>query len=78
MRVKERKDLTLDFWRENVNGLLSFQGKDILQSKGSISNAEMEKIATNRFDEFDKRRKIEDAKKADQDDMKELYQLLDK
>lgn len=77
MRVKERKDLTLDFWRENVNGLLSFQGKDILQSKGSISNEEMEKIATTRFDEFDKRRKIEDAKKADQDDLDELNDLLE-
>jgi hypothetical protein len=77
MRVKERKDLTLAYWRENVNGLLSFQGKDILQSKGSISNAEMEKIAAARYDEFNKRRKTEDAKQADQDDLDELNNLLD-
>src|SRR5574344_532920 len=28
MRVKERKDLTLDFWRENVTGLLSFRSEE--------------------------------------------------
>ena len=43
LRVKERKCLTLDFWRGNVNNLLSFQGYDILQGNGSISNREMEK-----------------------------------
>ena len=43
IRVKERKDLTLNFWRENVNGLLSYQGKDVLQGKGNVSNVEMEK-----------------------------------
>ena len=25
LRVKERKDLTLNFWRDNVKGLLTFQ-----------------------------------------------------
>lgn len=34
MRVKERRDLTLDYWRNNVDALLTFQGKDILQGKG--------------------------------------------
>jgi hypothetical protein len=36
----------------------------------------MEKITATRFEEFDKRRKIEDAKKADQDDLDELNNLL--
>lgn len=34
MRVKKRRDLTLDYWRNNVDALLTFQGKDILQGKG--------------------------------------------
>lgn len=38
LRVKERKDLTLDFWRENVKGLLSFQGMDLLADNGKVSN----------------------------------------
>lgn len=76
IRVKDRKDLTLDFWRDNVNRLLEFQGKDVLPDKGYISNAQMEKIVAARYDEFNKRRKATDAKKADDEDMNELYTLL--
>ena len=43
-RVKGRRDLTLDYWRKNVDNLLTFQEKDILQGKGSVSNAEAEEI----------------------------------
>ena len=42
LRVKERKDLTLDFWRENVKGLLTFQGMDLLADNGKVSNQERE------------------------------------
>lgn len=77
MRVKERKDLTLDFWRQNVNRLLSFQGKDILSDKGHISNAEMEKVVAHRYEEFNQRRKLEEERKAADDDLNELYNLLD-
>ena len=76
MRVKERKDLTLDFWRENVNRLLEFQGKDVLSSKGNISNASMETIVAKRYEEFNEKRKTEEAKKADKDDMEELSKLI--
>lgn len=38
LRVKERKDLTLDFWRSNVDALLNFQNKEILKTAGTISN----------------------------------------
>lgn len=76
MRVKERKDLTLNFWRNNVNGLLSFQGKDVLADKGHISNAEMKQVVAQRYEEFNQKRKAEEARKADDDDMNELYNLL--
>ena len=39
MRVEGRRDLTLDYWRKNVDNLLQFQGMDVLQGKGSVSNA---------------------------------------
>lgn len=78
MRVKERKALTLDFWRDNVNRLLEFQGKDLLSNKGSISKSKMESIVGARFEEFNQKRKSEEAKNADQEDMDELYKLLEK
>ena len=75
MRVKERHDLTLDYWRNNVDALLTFQGKDILQDKGSLSNSSMEAIVRKRYDEFDAKRKKLEAKQADEDDLKALEEL---
>ena len=75
LRVKDRKCLTLDFWRGNVDSLLSFQGYDILQGNGSISNAEMEKYARMVYDKFDNRRKLREAEEADAEDLKWLEDL---
>lgn len=75
MRVKERRDLTLDYWRNNVGALLTFQGKDILQGKGEVSNASMESIAHKVYDEFNAKRKQLEAKQADADDLKMLEDI---
>lgn len=75
MRVKERRDLTLDYWRNNVDALLTFQGKDILQGKGEVSNASMESIAHKVYDEFNAKRKQLEAKQAGADDLKMLEDI---
>ncbi len=38
LRVKERKDLTLAYWRDNVDKLLTFNDKPILSGTGRISH----------------------------------------
>ncbi len=74
-RVKGRRDLTLDYWRKNIDNLLTFQDKDILQGKGSISNAEAEEIVRSRYDIFNVKRKQLDAQIADAEDLKMLEDL---
>ena len=74
-RVKGRRDLTLQYWRQNVDNLLTYQEKDILQGKGSISNAEMEAIVRKVYDNFDANRKNYEAQLADAEDMKALEDL---
>ena len=74
-RVKGRRDLTLQYWRQNVDGLLSFQEKDILQGKGSVSNAEMEIAVRKVYDDFDAARKHYEAQLADEEDIKALEDL---
>ena len=74
-RVKGRKDLTLDYWRKNVDNLLSFQEKDILQGHGSISNEEAESIVRQVYDSFKTKRKQLDAHIADEEDLKMLEDL---
>ena len=72
LRVKERKDLTIEYWKQSVNTILSFQEKDILSGKGTISNEQAEAKAREEYESFDARRKEYDALQADQDDIKEL------
>ena len=78
LRVKERKDLTVNYWKQNVDALLSFQGKDILIGKGSVSNEQAEAKARIEYEGFDIRRKQSDAFLADQEDIKELEELSKK
>lgn len=72
LRVKDNKTLTMDFWKENVDSLLTFQGKDILKGNGSISNEKMEQVVRQRYEIFDKKRKEETRIKADLEDEKML------
>jgi len=74
LRVKERKDLTLSYWQSNVDRLLEFNDKPILQTKGRISHAQMEDKIVQIYQDFDARRKKEDALQAEEDDMRELTQ----
>ena len=75
IRVKERHDLTINYWRQNVDHLLEFQNKDVLRNAGNISNKEMEAHVLAVYEQFDQRRKQADAQLADQMDDEELKQL---
>ena len=74
-RVKSRRDLTLDYWRKNVDNLLTFQEKDILQGVGSMTNNEAEQKAKQIYDLFNAKRKQLEAEIADAEDLKMLEDL---
>lgn len=78
MRVKGRKDLTLDYWRTTADEVLTFNGKDVLQGKGGVSNAEMEASVNAEYQKFDARRKADDALMADQEDAMMLEEIIAK
>jgi len=75
LRVKERKQLTLDYWRTNVDRLLDFNEKPVLTHAGSVSREQMECIARERFDTFDQHRRMAEAQQADAEELAELEQL---
>ena len=75
LRAKNRMDLTIDFWRENVDKILDFQDKKILTNAGLISKIEMEKQVLEIYENFDKRRKEFEALQADKEDIEELRKL---
>lgn len=72
LRVKNRNDITMNFWRENVDRLLEFNDKKILSGAGNVSNAEMEERVREIYAQFDQKRKAYDAQLADEQDLKEI------
>ena len=75
LRAKNRQDITMDFWKENVDKILELNDKSILQNKGSISNAQMEKMIENVYQTFDTKRKSDEATKADNEDLDDLKKV---
>jgi hypothetical protein len=75
LRVKQQKELTLDFWRNNIDRMLAFNDQAILEGTGSISRESMEKVARERYEVFDQQRRIAEAEAADAADLKEIEQL---
>ncbi|PFG10126.1 virulence RhuM family protein [Marinobacter sp. LV10MA510-1] len=75
LRVKQQQQLTLDFWRSNVDKMLAFNDQLILEGAGSVSRERMEKVAHDRYEAFDQKRREVEARKADEDDIKEIEQL---
>jgi hypothetical protein len=78
LRVKDRQPLTLDYWRQNVDRLLSFNDKPIRQGSGKLSNESAKQIAHDRYDSFDARRRLAEALAADADDWKALEAVAKK
>ncbi|TXT40711.1 MAG: hypothetical protein FD135_1012 [Comamonadaceae bacterium] len=72
LRVKQRHDLTLDFWRQHVDGMLAFNGQAVLQNSGSVSHDNMVSIAHARYETFDDQRRAAEATEADAADLQEI------
>lgn len=70
-----RKDLTISFWEDNVDKILTDHYMPLLDNSGSRSHKQMEKKVDEIYLEFDKRRKEFDAKLADWQDEDELKML---
>jgi hypothetical protein len=75
LRAKNREDITMAFWKENIDKILLLNDKTILQGKGNVSNEQMEQKVDSIFETFNEKRKIVDAKQADEDDMDDLKAL---
>ena len=75
LRVKQRHDLSLDFWRNHVDGMLAFNGQTVLRNAGSVSHDDMVSIAHARYEAFDHHRRATEALEADAADLQEIERL---
>ncbi len=75
LRAKNRQDMTMDFWRENIDRIIEFNDKKVLQGHGNVSREQMVEVADAVYETFDTNRKVIEAQQADMDDMEEIRQL---
>ena len=78
LRAKNRQDITMDFWRENIDRIIEFNDKEVLKNNGTISHNQMEKMVEKVYATFDKKRKEQEAIEADYQDLEELKQIEEK
>jgi hypothetical protein len=78
LRAKDRQPLTLDYWRQNVDRLLAFNDKPILQGSGKMTAERARQIAHERYDSFDAQRRQAEAQSADAEDLKALEAVAKK
>ena len=76
LRAKNRIDITMKFWKENVDRVLEFNDKKVLKGLGSISNKQMEEQVRKIYTEFDTNRKKAEAKKEDEIELEAIEKLL--
>jgi hypothetical protein len=72
LRVKNRRDIDMQYWKDNVDDILDFNHKEVLQGSGEYSSKKMKEIINKQFEIFESNRKKIEAKLADDDDLKEL------
>jgi len=75
LRIKDRLDITLNYWRENVDKVLRFSDKAVLVGAGKISNATMKDEVAKTYLNFNRRRKVFEADQADRKDMENIKAL---
>lgn len=75
LRAKERKQLTLDYWRQNVDRLLEFNERPVLSNAGNVSSEQMKGIALQRYETFDANRRNAEAIAADAEDIRALEEI---
>ena len=78
LRAKNRQNITIKFWQENINRIIELNDKELLIHKGSISKVQMEKQVNDVYEKFNAKRKTTEAQLADNQDFEELKQLEEK
>ena len=75
LRVKMRRDLTLDFWQSSVDKMLAGNDLPLLDGPGLASHDEAIRVSSERYEVFDALRRQEEARLADEADLEELLRL---
>ncbi len=74
-QAKRRRPVTMEEWADKLDAFLAFNERELLTDAGKVSAAVAKKLAEDRYDEFDARRRTAAAVAADRVDIRELERL---
>lgn len=74
-QARRRKTITMAQWEEKLDAFLSFNEKELLDHSGKISTEVAEKLALDRYVEFDRKRQEEERQIADSEDIALLEEI---
>ncbi len=77
LRVKNRQDITLNFWQENVDRILEFNDQKILTTKGKISKEQMQQQVGDTYELFNQKRKIDEAQAIDLKELEAIKKVIE-
>jgi hypothetical protein len=75
LRAKSNQETRMAFWKGNVDQIITSNGFPLLAHAGSISHEQMELKTGELYLDYDRRRKIQEAQAADQEDEADLKAL---
>jgi hypothetical protein len=74
-QARQRKTVTMEQWSDKLDAFLEFNEQELLSHAGKVKAEVAKKIAEDRYEAFDKKRKQAEALAADEADLKELEEL---
>lgn len=77
-QARQRKVMYMKDWEDRLDAFLEFNERDILDHAGSLKASVAKKLASERYDEFNEKRKKLEARKADEETIEELNQIEEK
>lgn len=77
-QARRRKVMYMKDWEDRLDAFLEFNERDILDHTGSLKASVAKKLAGERYDDFNEKRKQLEARKADEETLEELKQIEEK
>ena len=78
LRAKSKQETRMAFWKQNVDQIIISNGFPLLSTAGSISHQQMEARTAELYQQFDQKRRKQEALQADQQDEADLQALESK
>ena len=75
LQARQRNTVSMAQWSQKLDAFLEFNEQELLTHAGKVKAEIAKKIVEDRYKEFDKKRKRDDALAADQEDIKQLEEI---